>query len=170
MILEDFPETRPGCVDTEGWQPPAIPRWIPPSDAGRLGRRTDRGTGRLAACPGAALARRGRTSIGLSFQPPEAWPAFLADALAGALVGVPPLATPALAQRFLCDDIKAFYGEAAQAAGPAPSPRQVDHWFWRQTIAGALLIALRSVAMASDNNALRTVGGRFFVPVPWLPG
>ena len=38
------------------------------------------------------------------------------------------------------------------------------------TIAGRLLIALRSVAMQSDNNALKTVGGRFFVPVPFLPG
>jgi hypothetical protein len=32
-----------------------------------------------------------------------------------------------------------------------------------------LLIALRDVALASENNALRTVGGRFFVPAPWLP-
>ena len=58
---------------------------------------------------------------------------------------------------------------AAQAHGPAPSARQVDAWFWRQTVAGALLVALRSLAMGSENNALKTVGGRFFVPVPWLP-
>jgi hypothetical protein len=25
------------------------------------------------------------------------------------------------------------------------------------------------VAMASENNALKTVGGRFFVPAYWLP-
>jgi hypothetical protein len=28
---------------------------------------------------------------------------------------------------------------------------------------------LRAVAMASGNNALKTVGGRFFVPAYWLP-
>ena len=61
----------------------------------------------------------------------------------------------------LCDDIKAFYGEAAQAEGPAPSAHQIDEWFWRQTVAGRLLIALRTVAMASENNALKSVGGRF---------
>ena len=82
---------------------------------------------------------------------------------------VPELATPALALRMLCDDIKAFYGEAAQAEGPAPSAHQIDEWFWRQTVAGRLLIALRSTAMASENNALKTVGGRFFVPAYWLP-
>jgi hypothetical protein len=32
------------------------------------------------------------------------------------------------------------------------------------------LIALRSMAMQSENNALKTVGGRFFVPAPFLPG
>ncbi|HEY6454729.1 MAG TPA: hypothetical protein VIY90_05535, partial [Steroidobacteraceae bacterium] len=82
---------------------------------------------------------------------------------------VPELDTPALALRMLCDDIKALYGEAAQAEGPAPSAHQIDKWFWRQTVAGRLLVTLRAVAMASENNALKTVGGRFFVPTYWLP-
>jgi len=69
----------------------------------------------------------------------------------------------------MCDDVKAFYGEVAQADGAAPASRQIDAWFWRQTVAGQLLIALRAAAAASDNNAVRTVGGRFLVPAPWLP-
>jgi hypothetical protein len=32
-----------------------------------------------------------------------------------------------------------------------------------------MLIALREAALKSENNALKTVGGRFFVPVPFLP-
>jgi hypothetical protein len=70
--------------------------------------------------------------------------------------------------RFLCDDIKAMYSEAAQADGRPPSSRQIDAWFWSETIAGRLLIALRSMALQSENNALRTVGGRFFVPAQYL--
>jgi hypothetical protein len=62
-----------------------------------------------------------------------------------------------------------MYGEAAQADGPPPSARQIDRWFWGQTGAGRLLIALRAVALRSENNALKTVGGRFFVPVPYVP-
>jgi hypothetical protein len=116
----------------------------------------------------AARARFSRTSIGLCFQPPEAWPAFAASVLNGDLPVVPELDTTALPVRFLCDDIKALYGEAAQAVGPAPSANQVDTWFWRRTAAGALLQALRRKAMHSDNNALKTVGGRFFVPAPWV--
>lgn len=168
-ILEDFPEDPPGLHDAPGWQPPAIPPWDPPATPADWAAGLETELAALRPHWETARRRRGRTTVGLSFQPPEAWPDFLERALAGMKETVPPLDTPALAQRFLCDDIKAFYGEAAQAVDPAPSPRQLDAWFWRQTLAGALLVALRGVAMASDNNALRTVGGRFFVPVPWLP-
>jgi hypothetical protein len=158
VILEDFPEDPPGLMDTVGWVAPTVA-----------------GDGDFAAELAAMLplwqaaqARFGRTSVGLSFQLPAAWPLFAAEVLAGLLPVVPALDTCALSVRFLCDDIKALYGEAAQAMGPKPSPAQVDSWFWRHTAAGALLRALRTVAMASENNALKTVGGRFFVPAPWV--
>jgi hypothetical protein len=170
VILEDFPEDPPGLQDTPGWCAPVLPAvtttpnephaWAT-SFAGELAL--------LLPLWRQAQRRFGRTTVGLSFQPPEAWPGFAARFLAGALPGVVELDTPALALRFLCDDVKALYGEAAQAVGAAPSSRQVDAWFWRQSVAGQLLIALRHVALTSENNALKTVGGRFFVPVLWLP-
>jgi hypothetical protein len=107
--------------------------------------------------------------VGLAGQPPEDWPAFATSFLDGALPTVPSHDTPALALRFLADDLKALYGEAVQADGPPPSARQIDWWFWRKTVAGQMLIALREAALKSENNALKTVGGRFFVPVPFLP-
>ena len=158
VILEDFPEDPPGWVDNPDWVAPASA--VPGEFASELAAM-------LKLWP-VARARFGRTSVGLSFQVPEAWPAFAETVLAGDLPIVPQLGTTALSVRFLCDDIKALYGEVAQAVGPAPSARQVDTWFWGQTAAGALLRALRLVAMASENNALKTVGGRFFVPAPWV--
>lgn len=173
VILEDFPDDPPNWLDAPGWQPPplALPSAlaVAPDDpagwAGAVGRE-------IAALRPAwqrAQARFGRSTVGLSGQAPEEWPDFAARFLAGELPSVPLHATPALALRFLCDDLKAFYGEAAQADGPAPSSRQLDTWFWRRTLGGALLIALRTAALRSENNAVKTVGGRFFVPVPWLP-
>jgi hypothetical protein len=158
VILEDFLDDPPGWVDNPDWVAPATTPSSP--FAAELSA--------LLPLWQAAQARFGRTSVGLSFQPPASWPAFAAVVLAGELPVVPQLDTTALSVRFLCDDIKALYGEAAQAVGPAPSARQVDFWFWRQTAAGALLQALRTVAMASGNNALKTVGGRFFVPAPFV--
>ena len=170
VILEDFTEEPPGWRDTPEWRAPL------------LAGSTDRleGADAWAAAFGAELSallplwrtaqtRFGRTTVGLSFQAPAAWPRFATRLLAGELPVVPELTTSALSLRMLCDDIKALYGEAAQAEGPAPSAHQIDEWFWQRTVAGRLLIALRAAAMASDNNALKTVGGRFFVPAYWLP-
>jgi hypothetical protein len=158
VILEDFPEDPPGLSDTQGWISPA-----------------SSGTGTFEAelmsmLPlwHAAQKRFGRTSVGLSFLDPAAWPDVVAQTLAGGLPIIPQLGTTALSVRHLGDDIKALYGEAAQAFGPKPSPMQVDTWFWRHTVAGETLRALRATAMASENNALKTVGGRFFVPTPWV--
>jgi hypothetical protein len=170
VILEDFPEDPPGLRDTPGWQPPALPALTVTPDAPAAWAATFADElVRLLPLWRRAQARFGRTTVGLSFQAPEVWPGFAARFLAGELPGVAGHDTPALALRFLCDDVKALYGEAAQAHGAAPSSRQVDRWFWRQTVAGQLLIALRAAALTSENNALKTVGGRFFVPVPWLP-
>jgi hypothetical protein len=163
VILDDFPDDPPGWADNPLWTPPTT---TPPTTTAPYAFSTELAA--LLPLWQAAQARFGRTSVGLSHQSPEAWPAFTNAVLAGDLPTVPALDTTALALRFLCDDIKALYGEAAQAVGPAPSAGQVDAWFWRQTAAGATLRALRQVAINSPNNALRTVGGRFFVPAPWL--
>lgn len=158
VILDDFLEDPPGWTDNPAWSAPITSPTATFADE----------LASMLPLWRTAQQRFGRTSFGLSFQAPETWAVFTSAALAGGLPTVPALDTTALAVRFLCDDIKALYGEAAQAVGPPPSAHQVDTWFWRHTAAGRLLRSLREVAMASENNALKTVGGRFFVPVPWL--
>lgn len=158
VILEDLPEDPPGLTDTTGWTPPST------TNTGTFAAELNS----LLPLWQTAQKRFGRTATGLSFLPPAAWPDFTAQVLAGALPVIPELGTTALSVRHLCDDIKSLYGEAAQAIGPKPSHMQVDTWFWRHTAAGEILRALRTTAMESDNNALKTVGGRFFVPTPWI--
>jgi hypothetical protein len=170
VILDHFPDDNPSWFDRPEWSPAVslpMPHALSGVAAWEAGFRTE-----LAAVLPVwerFKARFGRTTVGLAGQPPEAWPAFAASFLEGALPTVPLHDTPALALRFLADDLKALYGEAVQADGGPPSARQIDQWFWRRTVAGQLLIALRGVASESKNNALKTVGGRFFVPVPYLP-
>jgi hypothetical protein len=163
VILEDFPDEDVNWQDTPGWQPP-----LPPSTEPFTIAAFEAECAALGPAWMRARARFGRTTVGLAGQPPGSWSGFAAEILGGGLPTVPAHPTTALAVRFLCDDIKAMYGEAAAADGPAPSARQIDTWFWRQTQAGALLKALRQAGMASGNSALRTVSGRFFVPAPWL--
>jgi hypothetical protein len=155
VILEDFAEDAPGAHDRPDWLPPV----------------TAQDAEMAAIHPAWAHARRrsGRTTIGVSGQAPDDWPAFAAALLAGGLPVVAAHPTPALALRFLADDLKAFYGEAAQAGPVAPSSRQVNRWFWQRTVAGALLIALRAACVESSNSGLRTVASRFLVPRAYLP-
>jgi hypothetical protein len=171
VILEDFPDDPPGWQDAPGWVPPLPPSGMKTPDnpeAWRDGFAAE--LSRLQPAWERARIRFGRGTVGLSCVPPSEWAALAAMFIDGDAPHVAGHATPALALRFLSDDIKAFYGEAGQADGPAPASRQLDAWFWRGTLAGRLLIALRSVVMASKNNAVKTVGGRFLVPAPWLPG
>jgi hypothetical protein len=170
VLLEYFPDDNPSWFDRPDWKP-AVTLSVPTSPTIPLEWRSTFQAELALVFPvwERFKARFGRTTVGLAGQLPEAWPEFATSFLDGALPTVPAHDTPALALRFMADDLKALYGEAVQAEGPPPSARQIDQWFWRQTVAGQLLIALREVSLKSDNNALRTVGGRFFVPVPYLP-
>jgi hypothetical protein len=170
VLLEHFPDDNPSWFDRPDWVPAvALPTPVALHDAASWETAFRTELSAVLAVWERFKSRFGRTTVGLAGQPPEAWPAFAASFLTGALPTVPLHDTPALALRFLADDLKALYGEAVQADGGPPSARQIDQWFWRQTVAGQLLIALRTAALASENNALKTVGGRFFVPTPYLP-
>jgi hypothetical protein len=171
VILEDFPDDPPSWTDLPGWSPSfTLPAKSAPAspDAWRAAMVDE-----IAAVAPAwprATRRFGHTTVGVSTLPPHQWAAFMAAFLAGELPASPSphIPTPALALRFAIDDLKAFYYEAAQADGAQPAARQIDAWFWHETLAGDFLRALRTHGMASENNALKTVAGRFFVPAPWL--
>jgi hypothetical protein len=170
VILEQFPDDNPSWFDRPDWKPAVdlpVPGTYQDASAWEAAFRAELQS--VLPVWERFKSRFGRTTVGLAGQPPEAWAAFATSFLDGALPTVPLHDTPALALRFLADDLKALYGEAVQADGPPPSARQIDRWFWRQTVAGQLLIALRNMSMESQNNALKTVGGRFFVPAPYLP-
>jgi hypothetical protein len=55
-----------------------------------------------------------------------------------------------------------------QALGAQPSSNQVNRWFWNETMAGAFLRTIRSVALTSQHNGFNTAGSRFVVPGPWI--
>lgn len=166
VILEDFADDAPSQNPTADWSPPF--RLPVPGNPTRQALADE--LRHVIPWWHKAIDRFGRTTVGISGQPPEAWPGYADAFLTGSLPPSPVEGlTPALALRFLCDDLKALYGEAAQADGPLPGIRQVDAWFWSYTVAGRILVALRTAGMLSEENALRTVASRFFVPTPYLP-
>jgi hypothetical protein len=118
VILEDFAEDPPSLKDTPGWQTPALPGLTAmPATPDAWAASFAAELALMMPLWWQAQTRFGRTTVGLSFQPPVAWPAFAARFLTGELPSAVGHDTPALALRFLCDDVKALYGEAAQARG-----------------------------------------------------
>lgn len=170
VILDHFPHDNPSWFDRPGWTPSVeLPAPAVAQTSAAWAAALQAELARVLPAWGRFKARFGRSSVGLAGLPPHEWPDFAASFLHGALPTLPLHPSAALAMRFLADDLKALYGEAAQADGGTPAARQIDGWFWRQTVAGQLLIALRAQALVSDDKAFRTVGGRFFVPAPHVP-
>ena len=73
----------------------------------------------------------------------------------------------AMVLRFGADDLKAYCMEAASHGG-TPSSWQLGNWFWRDTVAGQILISLRAAALDHDDKRFNIVGGKFLVPVVWI--
>ena len=171
VILEDFPDDAPGQAGVPGWAPPfALPVPATPGTPQAWAAALAAELAQVLPWWERARDRFGRTTVGVSFQPPQAWPAYAAAFLAGGLPDAPaPMPSPAVGLRFLADDLKALYTEAVQAVGDAPAPDQVSAWLYRDTLAGRFLLALRTAALASDDPGFKTAGGRFLVPIPWLP-
>lgn len=170
-LLEDFPEDAPSQRERPRWMPPfALAASVVPATPADWSATLRAELALVAPWWEKARARRNRSTVGVSGLPADAWPDYAAAFLAGQLPPAPaPLPSPALALRFLADDLKAFYMEAVQAEGAAPSIDQVNAWLFRETVAGRLLLALRAFSGTSPDNALKTVGGRFLVPAQWVP-
>jgi hypothetical protein len=171
VILADFPDDAPTQAGTPSWRPAvALPPPAAPTHPAEWAAALATEIALLQPAWQQAQARFGRSTVGLSGLAPEVWPSF-----ASAFLGTAPPAAPAgfasaaLALRYLADDLKAFYAEAAQASGAAPAPDQASAWLFRETLAGRLLLALRTAALAGEDGGFKTMAGRFLIPVPFLP-
>ncbi len=63
-----------------------------------------------------------------------------------------------------CDDLKAFYLEAACAQPGNPDAAALEQWFWRETAAGGMFFMLREACIESADEGLRQLGNGMLVP------
>ena len=112
-----------------------------------------------------ALARYGRTSVGLSGLDIEQAAAFLAAYARDEKAERPRGGlAPASLMRFCADDIKAFYLEAAGSGAGAPSSRQMSDWFWNTTLAARTIQAIRAGSPHSPDKQRQALGEKSIVP------
>lgn len=110
------------------------------------------------------VAERGATSFGVSELTPSEVVATINELLDGSSDGK---RIPSKQLRFMIDDLKSLYFEAAcQGHGPLTS-EQLGNWFWRSTVAGKAIAELRAEFLASDDKGRRTIAN-FLVPGLWV--
>ena len=165
--LADFPEDAPAMTaeDMEGLVCPVpLPRRPAP---GRVDHAAAVAAEIALLEPHyvAAKAARGRTTFGVSGLDLDGVVAFLAALAAGGSPGPAPGLSLAQTLRFASEDLRTWYVEAASARpGAQASPAALADWFWGETAAGTLLLAIASVCRTHSDPSIRAVAARTLVP------
>lgn len=106
-----------------------------------------------------------RSSVGVSNLPVPDAIRFLGSLLNDANTGTPSNPGAAKTLRFASEDLRNFYLEAAiMRPGGAASKDQLTDWFWGDTSAGALLLALHAACKTNDNPDVRQVAADQLIP------
>ena len=168
-VLVDFDHLDDATEIDQNWVPPSdVPVHIDLGDVDGVRLLLQEEVSGLKAAYERAKTLRERTTVGVA----KLSVAEIADHIASFLRG-PHENSPrddlsaAMVLRFGADDLKAYYYEAGAAAGQ-PTSRQLGTWFWRNTVAGQILIALRAAALESDDKRFHIVCSSFVVPRVWV--
>ncbi|HEV7998045.1 MAG TPA: hypothetical protein VGP52_17500 [Stellaceae bacterium] len=163
--IEDFPDDDPRERPDPGWEPPFAGAAPVDGSTAALADAFEAELPRLAAAYEQSVKRRGRTTVGLSGLPISAAAHYLAAWLLGEAPASPvaDMSAP-LALRFVLDDLKAYYLEAALAPSSKPSSRQLADWLWNETAAGKAMFALRRANLDAADERLKLIASNFMVP------
>ncbi len=163
-IIEDFPEEAPAVADHTGW---ACPLDLAPAKDGDAGWSAALRREMAALRPDYEryLARSGRTTVGGSGLSPEQ----AAAHVIAFVEGRSPSAsrgdiTAGHLLKLATDDLRAFYAEAALGRSGASTSARLADWFWGETAAGRLFLALQPLCAASEDPDLRALGQLTLVP------
>ena len=171
-VLADFPEDVPsdgtnGAAGEAAWACPVQFSKPETSDPADLGAQVAQEVRRLAPWYERSRERRdGRTTVGLSGLAPDAIVEFLAGYAERGEETSPRdgVAFSRCLKRAL-DDLLAWYQEAATAQpGVTPSGGALAAWFWGETRASRLFLAVRERGAASEDPAVRLVAKLLLVP------
>lgn len=170
-VLEDFPEEAPlKELSFDGW---ACPIGLGTETEGlddtqRLRQAFMREMNEIASWYALGVKKRGRTTFGVSGLDPEELAEFVSGFLDGGVPDNPRDDLPlGLMLKLAAEDLKTYYFEAvtAQPGKRAPASEALREWFWRETIAGEVLAAVKESCMKSSDKMVKAIGGNLIVPL-----
>ncbi len=114
-----------------------------------------------------AVNKRQRTTVGVSGIDLEALGDFIYAFVKGEEPENPLDNTPLVyTLKYAVEDLKAYYieGITAQPGQAGASSRVLNDWFWDETVAGKVLLAVKKVCETSTDKTMSLVGAHFIVP------
>lgn len=169
-VLQDFPEDAPAQADASAMEGFACPvnlsRPNPdPNGEHDVTQLLLDEVAQLLPWHDLAIKRLGRSTVGISGLGIEDAVRYAASHLGE----TPPPSydaeiSVAEALKRACDDLKAFYHEAAAAQPGNPAGDEIQKWFWKQTTAGEVFLDLRDVCRNRPNQGMQALGRSLLVP------
>jgi hypothetical protein len=167
-VLADFPKEAPADLEmqpSEGWACPVDFTNEPPSLAPVLAEQVKAEIASLAPWREKAVARRGRSMLGISGMTVEE----IVDFLLHLVDGTPhnEKNSEALCLRFKAatDDLTGYYMEAAWARPGIPKRDQILNWLWGETALGKFLLTVCKHAAQSNDKMIVAFARNMIVPV-----
>lgn len=164
-VLADFPEDAPATATGDAVTAFACPVSFAKdaADDSDMATALQQEIAQLSPWYDLAKKRRGRSTFGISGLKVE-------DAAkhAASYLNVPaaPYAglTAGVALKRVCDDLKAWYYEAVAAQPGNLQAKDIDHWFWHETTAAKVFLAIQQVCLKSVDKSLQPLGKISLVP------
>ncbi|MGV3626389.1 MAG: hypothetical protein ACO1PN_01740 [Betaproteobacteria bacterium] len=165
-VLEDFPEDAPAGSGDDAEVSFACPVSFAKAtvDDGNLAAALQREIAQLAPWYDLAKKRRGRSTVGISGMSIEGAASHTASYLDATPAAPYAGLSAGVALKRACDDLKAYYYEAVAAQPGNLKAKDIERWFWRETAAARVFLAIQQVCLKSTDKSLLPLGKISLVP------
>jgi hypothetical protein len=163
-VLEDYPEDAPAAESAAYAQQVCPVALGPDFDETDLPAAFSREVDALLPWHDLARERRGRTVVGLTEKSVRDAAEMLGSFIRGAAVQAEPGLTLGQTLKLACEDVRAYYYEAAAARPGNPDPQTIDAWFWERTAAGRVFLALHALSAPSTDRSVQALAATSVVP------
>ena len=173
-VISDFPEVIPVKDGRMGYAlPPELVLSI--EDIGDVDAVLAEVKAEMAALRldyEAAVAARGRTTVGASGLEIEEFAPFVAGFLNGEIPQSPRRGMPAIPLlKLVVEDLEAYFTETRTHRDSIDDLELMGKWFWEESKTGRMLLLLEAVSIASDNKVmLQIVEMSLMAPRFWSEG
>ena len=169
-VLRDFPEEAPDISGGDViWACPVnlARKKIDLNDADALRAAFKKETVELRSWYDLALKKNRRTTVGVSGLEFNQIVEFIGAFIDGIPANPRDDISPAYLLNFAVDDLKAYYYEAAaaQPGSVQPTAADLDDWFWTQTFAAKVLLAVKDRCLQKEDKTMQLLGKILLVPM-----